>query len=158
MWLNEGFASYSEWLWSEHEGEGTAQEIYDSYRVIPADDEFWSNPTADPGVADLFGPAVYDRGALALHTLRLEVGDATFFRILKTWAAKHKYGNVSTGEFTALAEKLSGRDLDALFDAWLYTGAKPPGFEPAPETLSKCAKSTLRIDLKKRFGDGKAAG
>jgi len=157
LWLNEGFASYAAWLWSEHEGESTAQEIYDSYRGIPADDPFWSAPTADPGIDDLFGPAVYDRGALALHTLRLEVGDATFFRILKTWAATHKYGNVSTGQFTRLAEKLSGRDLDALFDAWLYTGGKPPGFEP-PASLSKAAaqaQADARTDVKKRFGDGK---
>ena len=78
-------------------------------------------------VENLFGFAVYERGALALHMLRLEVGDATFFRILRNWAAKYKYGNVSTGEFTALAEKLSGRDIDALFEVWLYSGTKPPG-------------------------------
>jgi hypothetical protein len=160
LWLNEGFATYAEWLWSEHEGEATAQEIFESYASIPADSDFWSAPTADPGVDDLFGVAVYDRGALALHALRLEVGDATFFRILKTWAAKHKYGNVNTAQFTALAEKLSGRNLDDLFKAWLYTGAKPPGFE-APESLSEAAKKTqanTRSELKKRFGDGKSAG
>ena len=37
IWLNEGFATYSEWLWSEHEGRGTAQEIYDFWTSIPAD-------------------------------------------------------------------------------------------------------------------------
>jgi hypothetical protein len=157
MWLNEGFATYSEWLWSEHEGGFTVQQIFESYAGIPADDEFWSAPTADPGVDDLFGVAVYDRGGLALHALRLEVGDAAFFRIVKTWAAKHKDGNVNTGQFTALAEKLSGRDLDDLFDAWLFTGAKPPGFE-VPESLSKAAKAITRGDLMKRFGDGKSAG
>jgi hypothetical protein len=159
LWLNEGFATYAEWLWSEHEGGATAQEIFQSYASIPADDSFWSAPTADPGVDDLFGAAVYDRGALALHALRLEVGDATFFRILKTWAAKHKYGNVNTAQFTALAEKLSGRNLDDLFKAWLYTGAKPPGFE-APTTLSKAAKkaqAATRSEVLKRFGDGKSA-
>ena len=41
IWLNEGFASYTEWLWAEHEGFVTAQEIYDFYTTIPADDEFW---------------------------------------------------------------------------------------------------------------------
>ncbi|HST86043.1 MAG TPA: M1 family aminopeptidase [Kineosporiaceae bacterium] len=159
LWLNEGFATYAEWLWSEHEGGATAQEIFESYAGIPADDPFWNAPTADPGVDDLFGVAVYDRGGLALHALRLEVGDATFFRILKTWAAKHKYGNVNTAQFTALAERLSGRNLDDLFNAWLYTGAKPPGFE-APETLSKAAKkaqAATRSELLKRFGDGKSA-
>ena len=41
IWLNEGFATYAEWLWSEHEGYGTAQEIFDDFAGIPADDEFW---------------------------------------------------------------------------------------------------------------------
>jgi len=161
LWLNEGFATYASWLWSEHEGQGTAEQIFESYAGIPADDEFWSAPTADPGVDDLFGAAVYDRGALALHALRLEVGDATFFRILKTWAAKHKYGNVSTSQFTALAEKVSGRDLDAFFKTWLYTGAKPPGFGAPPSSLSKAAgkgHTMTRTELMKRFGDGKSAG
>jgi aminopeptidase N len=135
LWLNEGFTSYAQWLWDEHRGRITAQELFDGYAAIPADDEFWSTPTADPGVDNLFGSAVYDRGALALHALRLEVGDTTFFRILRTWAATYKYGNVSTAQFTALAEKVSGRDLEALFDAWLYTGAKPPGYEAPPEAL-----------------------
>ena len=43
IWLNEGFATYAEWLWSEHEGLGTAQEIFDVfYAGIPADDPFWA--------------------------------------------------------------------------------------------------------------------
>jgi aminopeptidase N len=124
IWLNEGFASYAEWLWSEKQGEGTAQEIFDYlYATDPADT--WSVAPADPGVAQLFGNAVYDRGAMTLHQLRLAVGDDDFFEILRTWAADHRYGNASTGEFTALAEKISGKDLDALFQAWLYTPSKP---------------------------------
>jgi hypothetical protein len=55
IWLNEGFASYAEWLWSEHEGLGTAQEIFDgNYDAIPADDPFWTLVIGDPGPDDLF--------------------------------------------------------------------------------------------------------
>ena len=49
IWLNEGFASYAEWLWSEREGLGTAQEIFDSFVEIPADDPFWELAIGDPG-------------------------------------------------------------------------------------------------------------
>jgi aminopeptidase N len=126
IWLNEGFASYAEWLWSEKQGEGTAQEIFDYlYATYPDDSTTWTVPPADPGVPELFGNAVYDRGAMTLHQLRLAVGDDDFFEILRTWAADHRYGNGSTEEFTALAEKISGKDLDALFQAWLYTPSKP---------------------------------
>ena len=126
IWLNEGFASYAEWLWSERNDEGTAQEIFDYlYATYPADAAIWTTAPADPGVAQLFGDAVYRRGAMTLHQLRLAVGDEDFFTILRTWTAEHRYGNATTGEFTALAEKISGEDLGALFQAWLYTPARP---------------------------------
>jgi hypothetical protein len=126
IWLNEGFATYAEWLWSEREGLGTAQEIFDSYYDgIPADDPFWTLRVADPGPDRLFDEAVYVRGGLTLHALRLQVGDAAFFRILRSWAAVHAGGNVSTAQFVALAERISGQQLDDLFNAWLYTPSKP---------------------------------
>jgi aminopeptidase N len=126
IWLNEGFASYAEWLWSEDQGLGTAQEIFDAtYAGIPAEDPFWSVVIGDPGTELLFDDAVYDRGAMTLHMLRREVGDTDFFRILHAWAAKKKGGNGTTPEFIALAERISGQQLDKLFDAWLFTGSKP---------------------------------
>jgi aminopeptidase N len=126
IWLNEGFASYAEWLWSEKNEEGTAQEIFDYlYASNPDDAPIWTTAPADPGVDQLFGDAVYDRGAMTLHQLRLAVGDDDFFTILRTWTADHRHGNGTTPEFTALAEKISGQDLDALFQAWLYTPSKP---------------------------------
>ncbi len=125
IWLNEGFATYAEWLWSEREGLGTAQEIFDDFASIPADDPFWSLPIGDPGPDFLFEFPVYGRGAMTLHALRLEVGDEDFFRILRRWAASNENGNVTTPEFIELAESMSGQSLDALFDAWLFTPAKP---------------------------------
>src|SRR5262249_37780938 len=59
IWLNEGFATYTEWLWSEHEGEATAQEIFEGVASIPADDPFWSVTIGDPGIDSLFDGAVY---------------------------------------------------------------------------------------------------
>ncbi|WP_343448738.1 M1 family metallopeptidase [Micromonospora oryzae] len=126
IWLNEGFASYAEWLWSEEQGEGTAQEWFDfTYASYPADDEFWQVPPGDPGANNVFDGAVYDRGAMALHQLRLAVGDAAFFRILPAWTAAHRHGNGTIEQFQALAEQLSGKDLDALFTTWLFTKGRP---------------------------------
>jgi hypothetical protein len=126
IWLNEGFASYAEWMWSEHEGLGTAQEIFDgNYAAIPADDPFWSLVIGDPGPDDLFDGPVYTRGAMALHELRLTVGDAAFFHILQKWASMKRGGNGSIAEFIQLAEHVSGQDLGALFTTWLFTPSKP---------------------------------
>ena len=125
IWLNEGFASYAEWLWSEHEGLGTAQQAFDKLYAIPATATLWKSKVADPGPPNLFIGAVYNRGAMTLHVLRRAVGDPAFFRILRTWAQLHRNGNVTTEEFIALAKRISGKNLDALFTAWLYTPSKP---------------------------------
>lgn len=58
VWLNEGFATYAEWLWSEHEQFGTAQEIFDSWYSTPADDPFWTLRIGDPGAAHIFDKEV----------------------------------------------------------------------------------------------------
>ncbi|HEX5525478.1 MAG TPA: M1 family peptidase, partial [Pedococcus sp.] len=114
------------WLWAEHEGLATpaqmAQSVYDQ---IPAGDPFWSLRIGDPGVAQLFDGAVYIRGAMALQALRAEVGDQDFWRIIRTWAESRSGGTGTTPQLIALAERVSGHDLAPLFDAWLYTGAKP---------------------------------
>ena len=73
----------------------------------------------------MFDLAVYLRGAMTLHELRLKVGDTAFFLILKTWASSHAGGNVTIPEFIALAERLSGQDLDAFFTTWLFTPGRP---------------------------------
>ncbi|MPZ85864.1 MAG: M1 family peptidase [Actinophytocola sp.] len=127
IWLNEGFATYAEYLWSDYQGEGTPAEVAQfTYDSIPADDPFWQVLPCDPGPDNQFDDAVYDRGGMTLQALRTAVGDTAFFRILKTWAAKHKYGTATTAEFIALAERISGRSLDSLFTTWLYTQGKPP--------------------------------
>jgi len=73
---------------------------------------------------------------MALQALRGQVGDRDFFRILRAWAAGKAGGNGSTDQFIALAERVSGRQLDALFTTWLFTPAKPP---PATATAAATA-------------------
>ncbi|MFJ3338779.1 M1 family metallopeptidase [Streptomyces sp. NPDC086766] len=126
IWLNEGFARYAQWLWSEHEGEGTTRELADYvYASHPADDAFWTVKPGDPGPDHQFDIAVYDRGALAVQALRDEVGDDAFFAILKGWPKEHAYGNASVADFRQYAERVSGKPLAALFDTWLFQPAKP---------------------------------
>jgi aminopeptidase N len=131
IWLNEGFASYAEWLWSEREGEGTAQELADfTYASYPADDPFWTIKPGDPGAPNIFDNAVYDRGALTVHALRLAVGDTAFFKILKRWTAQNRYGNGTTEQLRTLAENVSGKSLHKLFRIWLFTAERPPAPSP----------------------------
>jgi aminopeptidase N len=122
IWLNEGFATYAEWLWAEEQGRESVQESFQA--EYDATDD-WSKPTLDPGRSEIFSRAVYKRGGLTVHALRLTVGDDDFFKILKTWTAEKRNGTAQTADFVTVAERVSGESLRALFDEWL-TGTTAP--------------------------------
>ncbi|CAN5848270.1 M1 family metallopeptidase [soil metagenome] len=122
IWLNEGFATYGQLMWTSDQP-GSAG-IDESMRRVATGRSSDGDAVLDPGADSLFGSNVYYRGALTLHALRLEVGDDAFFETLRTWAERYRHANATTDDFIALAEDVSGAQLDELFDAWL--GAGPP--------------------------------
>ena len=124
IWLHEGFATYAEWLWSEHSGGPSADKLarlhHERLREGPQD-----LLLADPGPADMFDDRVYKRGALTLHALRGQLGDEEFFALLRDWTARHRHGTVVTDDFTALAATYARDSLRPLWDAWLYSTGVP---------------------------------
>ncbi|MBB4958150.1 M1 family metallopeptidase [Micromonospora polyrhachis] len=122
MWLNEGFASYAEWLWEEHAGGRSVQQNFTTEYA----NTDWARPALDPGPTELFGRAVYKRGALVVHALRLTVGDEAFFRILKTWTAEKRDGIVTTDDFFTVAERVAGKPLRPVLGTWLSGTSAPP--------------------------------
>jgi aminopeptidase N len=122
IWLNEGFATYSEWLYQEKfNGIPVQQSFAETY----ADEKDWTGKVADPGRDQIFDDLVYSRGAMTLQALRLKIGDRAFFQVLKQWPTTYRYGNVSTQTFIRFVERLTHRDLDAFFHTWLYQPGKP---------------------------------
>ena len=138
IWLNEGFATYAEWMWSEADGRETAQDFFDNFaNGIPADDPFWSVVIGHPQSEDLlFDISIYWRGGMTLHALRTQIGDAAFFRLMRTWFREQRGGHATIGEFIATAERVSRQQLDDLFDVWLFTPEKPAGIETASAARS----------------------
>ena len=155
IWLNEGFATYAEWMWSaDASGEGLpdrqVREIYalvsgqqfvdDGIAMVQVNDLIDEHfpPIGSPPADDLFNGAVYLRGGLTLHALRLEVGEDAFFEGLRTYVDRFAYGNVSTADFVAVMEEISGRELTEFFDGWLNRRQIPaiPAMDLVPPELS----------------------
>jgi aminopeptidase N len=125
IWLNEGFASFAELLWIERElgHDAMIAEVERRHAVLSQTPH---RPIADPGASDMFGTAVYWRGALSLHALRATIGDGDLRRVFREYTSRFRHGNATTGDFIDLAEEVSGRPLEPLFDEWLHRSDLPP--------------------------------
>ncbi|MET8166710.1 M1 family metallopeptidase [Streptomyces sp. NPDC005329] len=137
IWLNEGFAKYAEWLWSERSGGRSAQQLaavaHRSLSSLPQDLRL-----ADPGRKSMFDDRLYERGGLTVHALRCALGDDAFFRMLRAWLGLHRGGSVTTSTLAAHAARFAPEPLDDLFEAWVYGTALPP--LPVP-SVSRGAES-----------------
>lgn len=137
MWLNEGFATYAEWLWQEDNDGDSAQEIFDQiyagdyYETKEDNDAIWAFPPAKPpSAATISDSPVYERGGMVIHKIRRAVGDATFYDIVQGWTKTHRHGNADTEDFTRYVEKHAGSEkarerVRAIWGPWLYGEGKP---------------------------------
>ena len=116
IWLNEGFATYCEALYVEHQAGKSALQ---SDMMSKFSDKFYGTLYDQ---YDLFSTTVYDKGAWVLHMLRWEIGDTTFFNVLRNYFSEFEYKNASIDDFKNLAEKISEKDLTKFFDQWIYKG------------------------------------
>ena len=125
MWIHEGMATWIEWYWgNQRDGGPTTAEMFDGVDDDPAFD--WSLPPALPAADTLFTEPVYNRGALTYEGLRQIIGDAAYFDFLRTMYERFQYGAITTADVMAVAEEVSGRDLDQFFADYLYTPGQPP--------------------------------
>ena len=125
--LNEGFASWAQWRYSQSVGGASPAHRLKRLKREPADsDQLWNPPPAAlERPSQLFSTSVYVRGAMTLEALRQRVGNRDFYSTLRTWAVEHRDGNATVRDFIALAEAESGENLQRLFRRYLYKPGKP---------------------------------
>lgn len=127
IWLNEGLATWVEWYYAERHGGPSAAALFrDLLRTPASREKFWNPPPGRPGsAAGLFRPSIYVRGGMAVQALREKIGTAALLRVLRRWTVGHRFGSATIEQFVELAEEVSGRDLDPLFQRWLFRRGKP---------------------------------
>jgi aminopeptidase N len=123
IWLNEGFASYLEVLWEVHNRGKKLKDL-----MTGMDFGYFKGPVYNPE-GFLLNSTVYQKGAWCLHMLRGSLGDSVFFDILRKYYDKFKYKNAGTKDFKLVCEEISGKDLTAFFDEWIYKGTGRPDYE-----------------------------
>jgi len=125
IWLNEGFATYSEAIWVESYSGATGLRDY----MLDIDhSQGFPGSIYDPD--DTFNSTVYEKGGWALHMLRHVVGDSIFFETMRQYGTNtsYFYANATTEDFQNVCEDVSGRDLDWFFTEWIY-GENRPNYE-----------------------------
>ncbi|MEO8399512.1 MAG: M1 family aminopeptidase [Ignavibacteriaceae bacterium] len=117
IWLNEGFATYSEALYYENK---SGKKALISTMLSKYQDDF-KGKLSEPD-DNLFSQTVYDKGAWVLHMLRWEIGDSSFFKVLRKYFEDFKYKSASTKDFQKVCEAISAKDLTQFFNQWIYEG------------------------------------
>ncbi|MEO9324877.1 M1 family metallopeptidase [Nocardioides sp. C4-1] len=126
IWLNEGLATFMEHYDVERRGGQSAQTwLRDERGFNLGVPSFWRTPVSDPGPAEVFGNAVYVRGAMTIQALRHRLGERVFWKVVRTWVRTRRHGHGTTTGFVALAERISGQRLGGFFRAWLEAPRAP---------------------------------
>lgn len=131
IWLNEGFASYGEYLACEYLG---SRKLADEW-MVRAHYEAFAAPSGSVYIPEaelanksrIFNSSLsYKKGASIVHMLRYEIGnDSLFFRILRTYLQRYKYRTATTEEFEKVVEELTGKDFSGFFNQWCYGEGYP---------------------------------
>jgi aminopeptidase N len=176
IWLNEGFATYFEFLWRSRDGnapgcaawkpdtawlESARKQVIEAGELAPLG---WPEPEK------LLGTNSYYKGAWVLHMLRSEIGDEAFFSLLRRYSARYAGGNARTDDLRAVAEEVSGRDLEAFFSQWVQGSGQPvidtswtsrPAGGGATVTVQVCQRQaelfTFPLELVFSNADGRTA-
>jgi aminopeptidase N len=127
IWLNEGFATWTEFLWVEH---ADPEFLSDMMRqresaFLSYEDRAGRYALHAPGFDRLFGTTIYQKGGWVVAMLRYVLGDEAFFAGIQTYLTEHSFGNATSEDLRAAMEAASGRDLSAFFDEWVYGAGYP---------------------------------
>jgi aminopeptidase N len=156
-WINEGFATYFDELWTGHRFGEPAFEYarYSAVQSYFAETQQYFRPIVDyvyNTPLDLFDASGHGRPAQALHMLRYMFGDARFFGALHDYLDRYEYKNADTHAFFASIGASLGTNLSWFEREWFYRASYPHYY--VSSTYDK-AEQTLTLLVRQRNHDGK---
>ncbi|GAC1696851.1 MAG: M1 family aminopeptidase [Ktedonobacteraceae bacterium] len=130
-WLNEGFATYFENMWNEHDlgRDAFKQSMLGMKAWYMGEDKHYRRPMVyhvfhDDGF-ELFDGHMYGKGAWVLHMLRHQLGEVAFKRAIKNYLERYREREVITADLERTFEESTGRSLAQYFQQWVYSGGYP---------------------------------
>jgi len=126
FWLNEGIATYSEVLWTEHiAGTSAAKTYMDAVETAYLNYTDWHGdfPMHDPDIYLSYVP--YNKGGCWWRMLRWMLGDDDFFEFLQYYYERFEYKTVVTDSLHTALEDFTLNDWDWYFDQWVYDRGYP---------------------------------
>ena len=130
-WLNEGFATYFEELWGEHDlgSDWFKYSMLEVKKDYLQEDNNYRRPVVyhvyhDHGF-ELFDRHLYNKGGWVLHMLRHQLGNTTFRRVIKAYLERYREKEVITADLERTVEEVSGRSMAQFFQQWIYSGGYP---------------------------------
>lgn len=151
IWLNESFATYSEYLWREHT-QGSDEARFGLFQdfLVYLHEDFSSHrrPILFHHYRyseELMDRHAYEKGACVLHMLRHVLGDEAFFRSMMRHLSKYAFGVAETNDLKTSIEEVTGKNLHWFFDQWIYSPGYP---ELEVEYEWQREQKTLRLSIK----------
>jgi hypothetical protein len=155
VWLNEGFATFMEYLWTEHHfGKDAADyERWQNAKFWNASHNLYEKPIVRHDFDDSseFDGNAYDKGAWVLYMLRNQLGERAFFAALQHYLEVNRGKNVMTSDLVRSIDESTHTSVDQFFDQWVY-GAGAPKFEVsytydgAKKQVLLTAKQTQKVE------------
>jgi aminopeptidase N len=127
--LNESFANYSEYLWSEYK---YGKDAADEHNFSDMQGYIMSGSGAKDLVRfyytdkeDMFDAVSYNKGGRILHMLRNYVGDSAFFKSLNNYLVTNKFKSAEAHQLRLAFEEVTGKDFNWFFNQWYFGHGHP---------------------------------
>ena len=153
IWLNEGFATYYDWMWQGDFG-GTNETLYALHSAAKG---ILANANETRGIVwrkfgdpeEMFNYLAYPKGAWVLHMLRCQLGADLYRRCVRTYLDRHAFGSVETADLRKVIEELSGRSFERFFEQWVHgIGAPTLDVTYAWDEKTKLARVSVKQSQK----------